>query len=152
MKLLIAVALLGLPLLCLWALVASFRASRPGRGALYSVLFLGLLFGNPLANAYLLAPVDSAMQHELFRKAQAALLLGASEARVREVLGKPWKTQQLVITDTTASGPFAALLYAPCKVCMASYGAPFKVYLERGKVQGFRSGTGELERVAPPDQ
>jgi hypothetical protein len=145
MRLLIAVLLLGLPLLCLWALVSSFRAGRPGRGTLYSVLFLALLFGNPLANAYLLAPVDSAMQHKLFRKAQAALLLGASEARVREVLGKPWKRRQ-------ADGPFAVLLYPPCKVCMASYGAPFTVYLESGRVQGFRAGTGELERIPQPAQ
>lgn len=145
MKVLIAVLLLGLPLLCLWALIASFRSGRRGRGALYSVLFLVLLLGNPLANAYLLAPVDSALQHDLFAKAKGALLLGASEARVREVLGKPWKTRQV-------DGPFSVLLYAPCKVCMASYGAPFTVYLESGKVQGFRAGTGELERIPRPAQ
>lgn len=145
MRLLIAVLLLGLPLLCLWALVASFRAGRRGRGALYSALFLALLLGNPLANAYLLAPLDRALQGELFAKAKGARLLGASESRVREVLGKPWKTRQL-------EGPFAVLLYAPCKVCMASYGTPFTVYLESGKVQGFRAGTGELERVPRPDQ
>ena len=145
MKLFIAVLLLGLPLLCLWALIASFRSGRRGRGALYSVLFLALLLGNPLANAYLLAPVDSALQHELFARAKAAMLLGASEARVREVLGKPWKTRQV-------DGPFSLLLYAPCKVCMASYGAPFVVYLESGKVQGFRAGTGELERIPQPAQ
>jgi len=145
MKLAIAVLLLGLPLFCLWALIASFRSERPGRGALYSVLFLVFLFGNPLANPYLLAPVDSAMQHKLFAKANAALLLGASEARVREVLGKPWKTRQL-------DGPFTELLYAPCAVCMASYAAPFVVYLEGGRVQGFRAGTGELERIPPAAQ
>jgi hypothetical protein len=145
MKLLIAVLLLGLPLLCLWALVASFRSGKRGRGVLYSVLFLVLVLGNPLANAYLLAPVDSALQHKLFAKAKGALLLGASEARVREALGKPWKARQV-------DGPFSVLLYAPCKVCMASYGAPFIVYLESGKVQGFRAGTGELERIPQPPQ
>jgi hypothetical protein len=33
---------------------------------------------------------------------------------------------------------------------MASYGAPFVVYLADGKVQGFRAGTGDVERVDHP--
>lgn len=146
MKIFIAVLLLVLPALCLWRMAVSWRGRRRAISALWLVLGVALLLGNPLANAYLLAPVDRSLQQGLFARARDAHLLGASEARVREVLGRPWKTRQV-------EGRFSIMLYAPCKVCMASYGAPFAVYLQGGTVQGFRAGTGELERVArPPPQ
>lgn len=146
MKLFIAVLLLGLPALCFWRLVVSWRRGRRAIAALWLVLGLSLVLGNPLANAYLLAPVDGSLQRSLFSRAREAHLLGAGEARVREVLGKPWKARNV-------EGRFYVWLYAPCKICMASYGAPFAVYLQNGTVQGFRAGTGELERVAhPPPQ
>ena len=142
MKILIAVLLLALPLWCAWAFYAAARAGKltVWRGLLYGAGFVLLLLGNPLANAYLLSPIDHAMQRSLFEKARSASLLGADEARVRAVLGKPWKARPL-------EAPFSVLLYAPCKVCMASYGAPFVVYLRDGVVEGFRSGAGEILRV-----
>ncbi len=143
MRLLIAVLLLALPALCTWAAVASFRARRRVLGTLYAIGAVLLLLGNPLANAYVLAPVDAAGQRRLFDRAKQANLLGADEARVREALGKPWKVRTL---DDT----YSVMLYAPCKVCMASYGAPFIVYLAGGKVQGFKSGTGDVERIDRP--
>jgi hypothetical protein len=142
MKIVIAVLLLALPGLCFWRVAVAWRHRR-AISALWLVLGLALLLGNPLANAYLLAPVDRSLQRGLFARAREARLLGASEARVREVLGKPWKTRQV-------EDRFSIMLYAPCKVCMASYGAPFAVYLQGGTVQGFRAGTGELERIARP--
>ena len=145
MRILIAVLLLALPALCAWATVASFRAGRPILGTSYALGAVLLLLANPLPNAYLLAPIDAAGQRRLFERAKQAQLLGASEARVREALGKPWKARPI---DET----YSVFLYAPCKVCMASYGAPFAVYLAGGKVQGFKSGTGEVERIARPDQ
>lgn len=146
MKLFIAVLLLGLPALCVFRLVVSWRRGHPAIAALWLLLGIALLLGNPLANAYLLAPVDNSLQRSLFSRARDAHLIGAGEARVREVLGKPWK-------ERNVEGRFSVWLYAPCKVCMASYGAPFAVYLQNGAVQGFRAGTGELERVArPPPQ
>jgi hypothetical protein len=143
MRLLIAVLLLALPALCVWAAVASFRARRPVLAALYVLGAVLLLLGNPLPNAYLLAPVDAAGQRRLFERARQANLLGADDGRVREVLGKPWKVR-------TLDDNYSVMLYAPCKVCMASYGAPFIVYLASGKVQGFKAGTGEVERVERP--
>jgi hypothetical protein len=142
MKILVAVLLLALPLWCAWAFYAAARAGKLTlwRGLLYGAGFVLLLLGNPLANAYLLSPIDHAMQRALFEKARGAALLGADEARVRAVLGKPWKARPL-------ETPFSVLLYAPCKVCMASYGAPFVVYLRDGVVEGFRSGPGETLRV-----
>ena len=110
------------------------------RALLYGTGFVVLLLGNPLANAYLLTPVDHALQRALFEKARRAALLGADEARVRSVLGNPWQARQL-------EPPLSVLLYAPCRVCMASYGAPFTVYLRSGTVEGFRSGPGEMLRV-----
>ncbi|HTO96885.1 MAG TPA: hypothetical protein VMK66_07550 [Myxococcales bacterium] len=144
MKILIAVLLLALPALCFWRAVAAWRRGRRGIAPLWAVLGLALTLGNPLANAYLLAPLDSGLQRALFARAREAHLIGASEARVQEVLGKPWKSR-------TTEGRFQVLLYAPCKVCMASYGAPFAVYLMDGRVEGFRSGAGEVQRVARPD-
>ncbi|OLC73579.1 MAG: hypothetical protein AUG04_11735 [Deltaproteobacteria bacterium 13_1_20CM_2_69_21] len=145
MKVFIAVLLLALPLWCAWAFYVAARSGRLTwwRALVYVLGFLVLLLGNPLANAYLLSPVDSFLQGALFEKARSAGLLGADEARVRAVLGKPWKTRQL-------ESPFSVLLYAPCKVCMASYGAPFVVYLREGAVEGFRSGRGETLRVKRP--
>jgi hypothetical protein len=143
MKVFIAVLLLGLPALCFWRMVVLWRRRQPAIAVLFLLLGLALLLGNPLANAYLLAPVDRSLQKGLFARARDAHLLGASEARVREVLGKPWKIREV-------EGRFSIMLYAPCKVCMASYGAPFAVYLQGGAVQGFRAGTGELERIARP--
>jgi hypothetical protein len=142
MKILIAVLLLALPLWCAWAFYAAARAGKLTlwRGLLYGAGFVLLLLGNPLANAYLLSPIDHAMQRSLFEKARAASLLGADEAKVRAVLGKPWKARPL-------EAPFSVLLYAPCRVCMASYGAPFVVYLRNGVVEGFRSGPGETLKV-----
>jgi hypothetical protein len=142
MKILLAVLLLALPLWCAWAFYAAWRSGRLTwwRALIYATGFFVLLLGNPLANAYLLSPIDSSLQAALFRKARSAGLLGADEARVRAVLGDPWKVRQL-------EAPFAVLLYAPCKVCMASYGAPFVVYLREGAVEGFRSGQGETLRV-----
>jgi hypothetical protein len=141
MKIVAALLLLALPLGCAWAF---YVAARTGwRGLVYALGFLVLLLGNPLANAYLLSPVDSFLQGALFEKARSAGLLGADESRVRAVLGKPWKARQL-------EAPFSVLLYAPCKVCMASYGAPFVVYLREGAVEGFRSGRGETLRVKRP--
>lgn len=147
MKILIAVLLLALPLWCAWAFYATARAGklRFWRGLLYALGFVVLLLGNPLANAYLLYPVDSALQKRLFEKARSARLLGADEERVRVTLGKPWKTHR-------PEGPYALWLYAPCKVCMASYGAPFVVYLRDGSVEGFRTGQGEIVRAAWPVQ
>jgi hypothetical protein len=146
MKILIAVLLLALPALCFWRAVAGWRRAQRGVAVLWALLGLALTLGNPLANAYLLAPVDGALQRNLFARAKEAKLMGAPEARVREVLGKPWKSHE-------SGGRFTVLLYAPCRVCMASYGAPFAVYLQDGLVQGFRAGTGELQRVArPPPQ
>ncbi|MGZ6124982.1 MAG: hypothetical protein ACXWLR_08475 [Myxococcales bacterium] len=143
MKLFIAVLLLALPALCFWRMAVFWGRRRTAIAALWLVLGLALLLGNPLANAYVLAPIDRSLQRGLFARARDAHLLGASEARVREVLGKPWKVRQV-------EGRFSIMLYAPCKVCMASYGAPFAVYLQGGAVQGFRAGTGELERVTRP--
>lgn len=142
MKIVIAVLLLALPLWCAWALYAAARARRLTwwRGLLYGTGFVLLLLGNPLANAYLLYPIDASLQRSLFEKARKESLLGATEERVRSVLGKPWKTHR-------GEGPFSLMLYAPCKVCMASYGAPFVVYLRGGKVEGFRSGQGEIARA-----
>jgi hypothetical protein len=142
MKIAAAVLLLALPLWCAWAIYAAARAGRltPWRALLYGAGFLLLLLGNPLANAYLLSPIDHALQRALFERARAAGILGADEARVRAVLGKPWKARPL-------EAPFSVLLYAPCKVCMASYGAPFVVYLRGGVVEGFRSGPGETLRL-----
>jgi hypothetical protein len=142
MKILIAVLLLALPLWCAWAIYAAARAGKLtfSRTLVYGTGFVVLLLGNPLANAYLLAPIDHARQRALFEKARRAGLLGADEARVRAVLGDPWKTQQL-------EPPFSALLYAPCKVCMASYGAPFVLYLRSGAVEAFRTGPGETLKV-----
>ena len=146
MKIFIAVLLLALPALCLWRAVAAWRKAHRAVAALWILFGLALTLVNPLANAYLLAPVDGSLQRALFARAREANLLGAPEARVREVLGKPWKAHK-------GEGRFTVLLYAPCKVCMASYGAPFAVYLQDGTVQGFRAGTGELQRVArPPPQ
>jgi hypothetical protein len=143
MKILIAVLLLALPLWCAWALYAAARVGKLNwwRGLLYGTGFVVLLLGNPLANAYLLYPIDAALQRSLFEKARAQALLGASEERVRSVLGRPWKRHH------TEGGPYTLLLYAPCKVCMASYGAPFVVYLRDDKVEGFRSGQGETVRI-----
>jgi hypothetical protein len=143
MKIFIAVLLLALPALCVWRMVVYWRRGRAALAALWLVLGVALLLGNPLANAYLLAPIDGSLQRGLFARARNAHLIGAGEARVREVLGKPWKVRQV-------EGRFSIWLYAPCKICMASYGAPFAVYLQGGAVQGFRAGTGELERVARP--
>jgi hypothetical protein len=145
MKILVAVLLLALPLWCAWAFYVAWRSGRltRWRGLTYALGFLILLLGNPLANAYLLSPIDSALQRALFRKARTAGLLGADETRVRAVLGNPWKARQL-------DPPFSVLLYAPCKICMASYGAPFVVYLRNGSVEGFRSGPGETLRVKRP--
>jgi len=142
MKVVIALLLLALPLWCAWAVVAAARAGKLtfARALVYGTGFFVLLLGNPLANAYLLSPIDGALQRKLFQKARAAGLLGREEGRVREVLGSPWKTRKL-------EGPYGVLLYAPCRVCMASYGAPFTVYLRDGKVEGFRSGPGETLRV-----
>jgi hypothetical protein len=142
MKILIAVVLLALPLWCAWAIYAAARAGKLtfGRALVYGTGFFVLLLGNPLANAYLLAPVDGALQRSLFQKARGAGLLGSDEARVRAVLGAPWKSRKL-------EGPYSILLYVPCRVCMASYGSPFTVYLRDGKVEGFRSGPGETLRV-----
>lgn len=142
MKILVAVLLLALPLFCAWALYAAARAGKLTfwRALLYGTGFVLLLLGNPLANAYLLSPIDASLQRSLFEKARSASLLGAGEERVHSVLGKPWKKH-------TAEGTFTLLLYAPCKVCMASYGAPFVVYLREGKVEGFRSGPGEVARI-----
>jgi hypothetical protein len=146
MKLFIAVLLLGLPALCFYRLAVSWRNGRRAVPGLWLLLGIALLLGNPLANAYLLSPIDHSRQRSLFSRARDAHLLGASEARVREVLGKPWK-------ERNEPGRFSVWLYAPCKICMASYGAPFAVYLQNGTVQGFRAGTGELDRVArPPPQ
>lgn len=142
MKLFIAVLLLALPALCFWRMSVFWRRQSRVLSALWLVLGILLLLGNPLANAYLLSPVDRSLQQGLFARAREARLLGATEARVREVLGKPWKVR---VEDR-----FSVMLYAPCKVCMASYGAPFAVYLQGGTVQGFRAGTGELERVSRP--
>jgi len=143
MKILIAVLLLALPLWCAWALYAAARARKLTfwRGLLYGTGFVVLLLGNPLANAYLLYPIDASLQRSLFEKARAQALLGASEERVRSALGKPWKRHH------SEGGPYTLLLYAPCKVCMASYGSPFVVYLRDGKVEGFRSGQGETVRI-----
>lgn len=141
MKLAIALVLLALPLAIVWAMVQGFRRRqlKPWKAVVLGIAALALLFGNPLANAMLLAPIDSSRQQKMFARAREANLLGADEARVREVLGKPWKVRKF-------DGPFSAWAYAPCKVCMSSYGAPFTVYFEAGKVQGFRSGPGELLR------
>jgi hypothetical protein len=141
MKIFIAVLLLALPALCFWRVAVSLRQGRRPIAVLWALLGVVVLLGNPLANAYLLAPIDGPLQRKLFARAREAHLLGGSEARVREVLGKPWKARQV-------EGRFSVLLYAPCRICMASYGAPFAVYLQNGVVQGFRAGTGELERVA----
>jgi len=145
MKILVAVLLLALPLWCAWAFYVAARSGRLTwwRTLIYALGFFILLLGNPLANAYLLSPIDSSLQRALFQRARNGGLLGADEARVRDVLGKPWKAHQL-------EGPFSVLLYAPCKVCMASYGAPFVVYLRGGSVEGFRSGPGETLRVKRP--
>ena len=145
MKIVAALLLLALPLGCGWAFYVAARTGRLTwwRALVYALGFLVLLLGNPLANAYLLSPVDSFLQGALFEKARSAGLLGADESRVRAVLGKPWKARQL-------EAPFSVLLYAPCKVCMASYGAPFVVYLREGAVEGFRSGRGETLRVKRP--
>ena len=142
MKIAIAVLLLALPLWCAWAIYVAARAGKLTfpRALVYGTGLLILLLGNPLANAYLLSPVDHALQRELFKKARDAGLLGADEAKVRAVLGNPWKTRQL-------EPPISLLLYAPCRLCMASYGAPFVVYLRGGVVEGFRSGPGERLRV-----
>jgi hypothetical protein len=141
MKILIAVLLLALPLWCAWAIYAAARLGKLtfSRALVYGTGLVILLLGNPLANAFLLSPIDHALQRRLFEKARGAALLGADEAKVRSVLGKPWKTRQL-------EAPFAVLLYVPCRVCMASYGAPFVVYLRSGTVEGFRSGPGETLR------
>jgi hypothetical protein len=145
MRILIAVVLLALPLWCAWAFYAAARAGKLTwwRGLLYGAGFLILLLGNPLANAYLLHPIDSALQRRLFEKARDGKLLGSGEDRVRAALGQPWKKHK-------GEGPYALWLYAPCKVCMASYGAPFVVYLRDGVVEGFRSGAGETARVGRP--
>jgi len=145
MKILLAVLLLALPLWCARAFYVAARSGRLTwwRALLYGAGFVILLLANPLANTYLLSPIDSFLQGALFQKARSAGLLGADEARVRSVLGTPWKTRQL-------DPPFSVLLYAPCKICMASYGAPFVVYLREGAVEGFRSGRGETLRVNRP--
>jgi len=142
MKIAIAALLLALPLWCAWAIYAAARAGKLsfGRTLVYATGFFLLLLGNPLANVYLLSPVDRALQRSMFQKARAAALLGRDEGRVREVLGTPWKERKLESAD-------AVLLYAPCKVCMASYGEPFRVYLKDGKVESFRSGSGETLRI-----
>jgi len=142
MKVVIAVLLLALPLWCAWAIYAAARMGKLtfSRALVYGTGLVVLLLGNPLANAYLLSPIDHALQRALFEKARGAGLLGADEAKVRAVLGNPWKTRQL-------EAPFSVLLYVPCRVCMASYGAPFIVYLRSGTVEGFRSGPGEMLKV-----
>ncbi len=141
MKIAIALILLALPAAIVWAMIQGFRRGQlpVWKAIVLGIAALVLLFGNPLANAVLLAPLDDSLQQEMFARAHQARLLGADEARVRDVLGKPWKERRF-------EGPFSAWAYAPCKFCMSSYGAPFTVYFESGKVQGFRSGTGELER------
>ena len=141
MKLAIALILLALPLAIVWTMIQGWRRGqmRPWKAVVLGTAALALLLGNPLANAILLAPIDSSLQGRMFARAREAKLLGEREARVREVLGKPWKVRKF-------DGPFSAWAYAPCKVCMSSYGAPFTVYFEAGKVQGFRSGPGDLER------
>jgi hypothetical protein len=142
MKVLIAVLLLALPLWCAWAIYAAARVGKLtfGRTLIYGTGFFVLLLGNPLANAYLLSPIDRALQRSMFQKARDEKLLGREEARVREILGTPWKERRL-------DGSYASLLYAPCRVCMASYGAPFEVVVKDGKVEGFRTGAGETVRV-----
>ncbi|HYY51561.1 MAG TPA: hypothetical protein VE755_01760 [Myxococcales bacterium] len=142
MKIAIAVLLLALPLWCAWAIYAAARVGKLtfSRAVVYGTGFVVLLLGNPLANAFLLSPIDHALQRALFEKARGAGLLGADDAKVRAVLGEPWKARPL-------EAPVSVLLYAPCKVCMASYGAPFVVYLRSGIVEGFRSGPGETLRV-----
>jgi hypothetical protein len=140
-KLAIALFLLLLPAAVLWALGQGLRRRQVSlwKGLVLGGAALVLLLGNPLVNAALLAPLDASLQRKLFARAHAAHLIGADEARLRQALGKPWKVR-------TFDGPFSAWAYAPCKVCLSSYGAPFLVYLEAGKVQGFRSATGEVER------
>ena len=142
MRIVIAVLLLALPLWCAWAIYAAARMGKLtfSRALLYGTGLVILLLGNPLANAYLLSPIDHALQRALFEKARGAGLLGADEAKVRALLGNPWKERQL-------EAPFSVLLYVPCRVCMASYGAPFIVYLRSGTVEGFRSGPGETLKV-----
>ena len=128
MRMASAIVLLGLPAFCFYGALVS----RKGR-ALFIFTGVGLTLANPLANAFLLAPVDSALQSRLFDKARASSLLGADESRVRDVLGKPWREHVL-------DGQFKSLAYAPCKVCVRSYMQPFLVYLEGDKVIGFRAG------------
>ena len=128
MRIAIAIVLLGLPLLCLYGAVMNRRAR-----ALFIAAGVVLLLANPLANASLLAPLDSALQSRMFDKARDSSLLGADESRAVAVLGKPWRERAL-------DGQFKTLLYAPCRICMSAYMQPFLVYLENGKVIGFRSG------------
>jgi hypothetical protein len=126
----LAVLLLLLPAWLIWVTV---RAPMPAwKRAVLALAALAMIFGNPLANFFLLAPVDSFLQRRMLARAQG--LIGAPEAQVRETLGKPWKMRQL-------DGPFWIMTYAPCRVCMKSYAQPFAVFLESGRVYAFRAGS-----------
>ncbi len=137
MRIALAILLLALPAWLLW--IAVRAPMRAWKRAVLCVAAAAMVLGNPLANFYLLRPIDAALQRRMFERARAAALLGAPEARVREVLGAPWKLRQI-------DGPFWAMTYAPCRICMASYAAPFTVFLESGRVYAFRSGAGEVKR------
>lgn len=137
MRIALAVLLLLLPAFLAYVVV---RVSMPRwKRWVLGTAALAMIFGNPLANFFLLGPIDTALQERMFAKARAAALIGAPEARVREVFGAPWKMHQI-------DGPFWSMSYAPCRVCMKSYAAPFTVFLESGRVYAFRSGAGALER------
>ena len=129
MRVALAILLLALPAWVVWVM---FRARMaPWKRALLGLVALATIFGNPLANFFLLGPVDSFLQKRMLAQAQG--LIGEPEARVREVLGAPWKVHQL-------DGPFWVMTYAPCRVCMKSYAQPFAVFLESGRVYAFRAG------------
>ena len=129
MRVAFAILLLALPAWLLWVMLRAKAA--PWKRAVLGLAALVMIFGNPLANFFLLGPVDSLLQRRMLAKAQG--LVGEPEARVREVLGAPWKVHQI-------DGPFWVMTYAPCRVCMKSYAQPFAVFLESGRVYAFRAG------------
>ena len=74
MKILLAVVLLALPLWCAWAFYVATRSGRLTwwRALIYALGFFILLLGNPLANAYLLSPIDGSLQRALFQTCLAS--------------------------------------------------------------------------------
>ena len=128
MRLAIAIVLLGLPALSFYGAVMNRKAR-----ALFIVTGVLLVLANPLANAFLLAPLDRALQARMFEKARGQALLGADEPRVVALFGKPWR-------ERVFDGQFRQLAYPACRVCMRSYMEPFLVFLENGRVIGFRAG------------